>query len=227
MLPTYSDGKYARAFIARKKKDLSTVERKTPTISPHKEASTSPPAPVTQPASTTENKTEGDPASTSNEDNANGEKKGRLNRTQNSKLSSLLNTDINAHKKTEDQRLPLTQENVVKIWNQYLESPDSPSLFVNLAKLIEPVLDGDEKVIFHIDSHTTKGFFENNKLTISNFFSNYIKAEKIQLIPVIVEKEPSQDDNLPITIKGKFEYLLKEYPAFNKLAKKLELDIQN
>jgi hypothetical protein len=146
---------------------------------------------------------------------------------QGSKLSSLLNTDLNTVLKSDDHKLPLTQENVLKIWNQYLESPESPSLFVNLVKTIVPVLDSNEKVLFHIDSHTTKGFFENNKLAVSTFFGKYLKAEKIQLIPVIIEQAPSQDDNLPVTIKGKFEYLLKEYPAFLKLAEKLDLDIQH
>lgn len=122
-------------------------------------------------------------------------------------------------------KLPLTQENIEQVWAKFMLQEHLESLFISAAKQTEILLDSNNVIRFKVHGITNLGLLQLNKLDINSYFSKYIIADPLLIEFDVVEVAEEPKDAIPSTMRGKFEYLLNEYPAFARLVKEIDLDI--
>lgn len=124
---------------------------------------------------------------------------------------------------TPKQSIEFTQENTIKIWNEYKLQISDDVQICAIVNEINPVKKGDE-IWFELQAQTQKNCFEKEiKMQILQQFKQAFQVEDISIH--VTYKEESYEVK-PTTSADKFDYLLKQNPYLQDLKDTFNLELE-
>jgi septum formation topological specificity factor MinE len=144
------------------------------------------------------------------------------------RLASILQSSSITAPKVEN-RLPATTENILKVWQRYLEvesEKESSAFFINFFKLLKPEWKDDQALYFESDNNMALSSLEKCRLDIIQFIKERVEIETIRIETKLLN---TPSDNQPVKVLVTLDEHLSEVrrtnPAIEALIQKLGLEL--
>ena len=145
------------------------------------------------------------------------------------RLASILQASALASNHKVENKLPATKENILKVWQRYLEvesEKESSGFFINFFRLLEPEWRDDQVLYFESDNNMSLSSLEKCRLDIVQFIKERVEVDVIRIETMFMEKETDVPaTKVSLTLDDQLSEAKKTNPAIDALIQKLGLEL--
>lgn len=123
---------------------------------------------------------------------------------------------------------PLTEENLVELWNRYAEKLKEEKKFssVTVFKLSQFKVLDNENFEIHLGSELHRKFLDIERASLVDAIAENFGRRNIKYSIVVNATEQAEENNAPeLTNKQKFQLMVEKYPHLMQLKERLRLDL--
>ena len=142
-------------------------------------------------------------------------------------LDSILNgSNTSSKKQIQLERIEPNQENVEKLWLEFLDTIDKEkdSYFLSFAKTIMPQWKTPNILLFEFKSSIAQGTITNNKSHFIPFFLKRLQLENLQFESKIDSEREIIKPKKASTVVDRLKEAEEQNPAILQLINRLDLD---
>jgi septum formation topological specificity factor MinE len=145
------------------------------------------------------------------------------------RLASILQASSSASTPKKENKLPPKAENILKVWQRYLEVESEKELsafFINFFKLLVPEWKDGQILYFESDNNISLSSLEKCRLDIIQFIKERVEVEDIRIETRLVETtSDAPAAKVMVTMEEQLQEVRKTNPAIEALIQKLGLEL--